>query len=293
LDAIITLTTDFGARDPYVAEMKGAILGIARTAGRAVQLVDVTHEVARHDVVEGALALEAAAPFFPRDTVHVAVIDPGVGTARRGIAVAARGQVFVGPDNGVLTPFVSGTEWRAFELAAPEYRLPSVSRTFHGRDVFGPAAAHVAVGVDVRHLGPAVTDPVRLAWPMARERGGRIEGVVIHVDRFGNLVTSLLAEAVAERLGAGVRVSVAGRAIPLVRTYGDVERGGLAALAGSGGRLEIAVREGSAAAVLRARRGTRVVVSPTSSSGTTLSSRTRPSSRTRTSQTTRRVRRRS
>src|SRR3989442_15537505 len=122
--------------------MKGAILGIIRTAGRAVQLVDLTHEVARHDVVEGALALEAAAPFFPGGTVHVAVIDPGVGTARRGIAVAARGQVFVGPDNGVFTPFLSGAGWRAFELAAPEYRLPAVRPTVPRRDVFAPCVDH-------------------------------------------------------------------------------------------------------------------------------------------------------
>ena len=187
MDIIITLTTDFGVRDPYVAEMKGAILGIARAAGATVQLVDVTHEVARHDVVEGALALEAAAPFFPRGTVHVAVIDPGVGTARRGIAVAARDQVFIGPDNGVFTPFLSGRDWRAFELAVTAYRLPAVSRTFHGRDLFAPAAAHVAVGVDVARLGPALTDPVRLAWDRGRERAGTIEGAVIHVDRFGNL----------------------------------------------------------------------------------------------------------
>src|SRR5438046_8471794 len=265
LDVIVTLTTDFGVRDPYVAEMKGAILGIARAAGATVQLVDVTHEVARHDVVEGALALEAAAPFFPRGTVHVAVIDPGVGTARRGIAVAARDQVFVGPDNGVFTPFLSETGWRAFELAAPEYRLPAVSRTFHGRDVFAPAAAHVATGVDVARLGPVVSDRVRREWPGARARGGAIEGAVIHVDRFGNLVTSLSADAIAEP----AVVRVAGRVIPLVGTYGDLARGGLGALVGSSGRLEIAVREGSAAAVLRARRGTRVIVSPTSSSRTT------------------------
>ena len=270
MDAIVTLTTDFGVRDPWVAEMKGAILGIARTAGRAVQLVDVTHEVARHDVVEGALALEAAAPFFPRGTVHLAVIDPGVGTARRGIAVAARGQVFVGPDNGVFTPFLSGTGWRAFELAAPEYRLPAVSRTFHGRDVFAPAAAHVAIGVDVARLGPVVTDPVRLPWAAARARGGAIEGTVIHVDRFGNLVTSIAADAIGE----GAVVRVAKRAIPLVGTYGDLAPGGLGGLVGSSGRLEIAVREGSAAATLRARRGTRVIVSPTSSSRATASSRT-------------------
>jgi len=271
LDTIITLTTDFGVRDPYVAEMKGAILGIARAAGATVQLVDVTHEVARHDVVEGALALEAAAPFFPRGTVHVAVIDPGVGTARRGIAVAARDQVFIGPDNGVFTPFLSGRDWRAFELAVPAYRLPAVSRTFHGRDLFAPAAAHVAVGVDVARLGPALTDPVRLAWDRGRERAGTIEGAVIHVDRFGNLVTSLFADA----LRPGSVVRVAGRTIPVVGTYGDLPRGGLGALAGSSGRLEIAVCEGSAAAVLRARRGTRVIVSRTSSSRTTTRARRR------------------
>jgi len=302
LDIIITLTTDFGVRDPYVAEMKGAILGIARAAGATVQLVDVTHEVARHDVVEGALALEAAAPFFPRGTVHVAVIDPGVGTARRGIAVAARDQVFIGPDNGVFTPFLSGRDWRAFELAVTAYRLPAVSRTFHGRDLFAPAAAHVAVGVDVARLGPALTDPVRLAWDRSRERAGTIEGAVIHVDRFGNLVTSLFADA----LRPGSVVRVAGRTIPVVGTYGDLPRGGLGALAGSSGRLEIAVREGSAAAVLRARRGTRVIVSRTSSSRTSSSgtspSQTSPSqispsqissSRISSSRTTTRARRRS
>jgi S-adenosyl-L-methionine hydrolase (adenosine-forming) len=292
LDTIITLTTDFGVRDPYVAEMKGAILGIARAAGATVQLVDVTHEVARHDVVEGALALEAAAPFFPRGTVHVAVIDPGVGTARRGIAVAARDQVFIGPDNGVFTPFLSGRDWRAFELAVPADRLPAVSRTFHGRDVFAPAAAHVAVGVDVAGLGPALTDPVRLAWDRGRERAGMIEGTVIHVDRFGNLVTSLFADAL--RQGSVVRV--AGRTIPVVGTYGDLPRGGLGALAGSSGRLEIAVREGSAASVLRARRGTRVIVSRTSSSRTSSSGTSSSgisSDRISSSRTTTRARRRS
>jgi S-adenosylmethionine hydrolase len=288
LDTIVTLTTDFGVRDPYVAEMKGAILAIARTAGRAVQLVDVTHEVARHDVVEGALALEAAAPFFPRGTVHVAVIDPGVGTARRGIALAARHQIFVGPDNGVFTPFLSGTGWRAFELTAVEYRLPAVSRTFHGRDVFAPAAAHLALGVDLARLGPPVTDPVRLGWPGARAHGRVIEGAVIHVDRFGNLVTSVSADLV----GKDAVVRVAGRQIPWVGTYGDVAQGRLGALAGSSGRLEIAVREGSAAAVLRARRGTRVIVSPTSSSSRTTRSRT-TRNRTTSSPTTRRTRGRS
>lgn len=261
--AIVTLTTDFGCREAWVAAMKGVILGIARTALQTVELVDVTHEVAPHDVLEGALALEAAAPFFPPGTVHLAVVDPGVGTARRGLAVVAREQVFIGPDNGLFTPFLGGGAWTAWEVAAPEYRRDAVSRTFHGRDVFAPAAAHIATGVDPSRLGPPVTDPVRLAWPAPGEVGGAVAGVVLHVDRFGNLVTSVRAEAVAGLPGRGATVKVAGRTVELVGTYGELGRGKLGALVGSSGRLEIAVREGSAARALKARRGTPVVVSRT------------------------------
>lgn len=256
MGAIVTLTTDFGTRDAYVAAMKGAILGIARS----VRLVDVTHEIAPHDVAGGALALEAAAPYFPPGIVHVAVVDPGVGTARRGLAVVARGQVFVGPDNGLFTPFVGASGWTAFELADPQYRLSVVSRTFHGRDVFAPAAAHVAAGVDPSRLGPRVTDPVRLAWPEGRPTQRGVAGVVVHVDRFGNLVTSIRAEALEALCGDAV-VAVAGRRLGLVETYADLARGRAGALVGSSGRIEIAVREGSAARTLRAARGTRVVLS--------------------------------
>jgi hypothetical protein len=261
--AIVTLTTDFGVRDPWVAEMKGVILGIARAARQTIELVDVTHEVASHEVMEGALALEAAAPFFPPGTVHVAVIDPGVGTARRAIAVAAREHVFIGPDNGLFTPFLAGADWRAWEVTNAEFRLPAVSRTFHGRDVFAPAAAHVATGVEPARLGPPVTDPVRLAWPEARTLAGRVAGTVIHVDRFGNLVTSIRAEAVVRAVGAAAVVRVAGRSLPLVGAYGELAPGSGGALVGSSGRLEIAIREGSAARLLKARRGTPVIVSPT------------------------------
>jgi S-adenosylmethionine hydrolase len=257
--ALITFTTDFGLRDPYVAEMKGVILGIA---GAAVQLVDITHEVQRHDVAEAALALEAAAPFFPAGTIHLAVVDPGVGTSRRGLAVAARGQLFVGPDNGLLTPFLAGDEWSAFELASPEHRLPVVSRTFHGRDVFAPAAAHLAGGLAPGRLGPVVGDPVRLAWAEMREVAGAIAGSVVHVDRFGNLVTSIHADSVAG-LGEETRLRVSGRLVRMVGTYGDLDRGEVGVLRGSSGRLEIAAREASAAALLKARRGTPVLVSRT------------------------------
>ncbi len=259
--AVITLTTDFGTRDTYVAEMKGVILSIARDA----HLVDITHEVTPHDVLEGALALQAAAPRFPAATIHVGVVDPGVGTARRGLAVAAGDQMLVGPDNGLFTPFLDDRPWQAFELRAAEFRLADVSHTFHGRDIFAPAAAHLARGVEPARLGPPVTDPVRLRWPGLRVSEGRVGGAVVHVDRFGNLVTSIPADAIAS-LGSGVTVRIAGKSLPLVRTYGDLGRKDLGALLGSSNRLEIAVNAGSAAKTLRAGRGTPVVVSRTSSS---------------------------
>jgi hypothetical protein len=241
--------------------MKAAILRITR----AVHIVDVTHDVAPHDVTEGALALEAAAPHFPAGTVHVAVVDPGVGTGRRGLAVASAGAVFIGPDNGLFTPFLVA-DWHAVELRAEEFRLPVVSRTFHGRDVFAPAAAHVTLGVELARLGPPVSDPVRLSWPEVREVSGAVAGAVVHVDRFGNLVTSIHAQAL-ETLGPDVTIRIAGRTLPLIGTYGDLPAGRGGALIGSSNRLEIAVREASAAAVLGARRGTAVVVSAREGSG--------------------------
>ena len=260
---IVTLTTDFGLRDAYVAEMKGVMLGIAHAARQGLQFVDVTHDIERHDITEGALALEAVAPYFPAGTVHLAVVDPGVGTARRGMAVAAGNQIFVGPDNGLFSPFLEGANWRAFDLEAPDYRLQVVSRTFHGRDVFAPAAAHLAMGVDIARLGSPISDPVRLPWPEVREVAGSVAGAVVHTDRFGNLITSIHARSV-EPLDARLTIRVGGREVPLVGTYGDLQTGRPGALVGSGGRLEIAVREGSAETLLRARRGTPVVVSRTS-----------------------------
>ena len=260
--AVISLTTDFGTRDTYVAEMKAAILSITRD----VHVVDITHEIPPQDVLAGALALEAAAPWFPPATIHVAVVDPGVGTARRGLAVTAGGRTFVGPDNGLFTPFLAGAGWRAFELTAAEYRGPHVSRTFHGRDVFAPAAAHLAGGLEPHRLGPAVTDPVRLTWPEVLVAEGKIGGAVLHIDRFGNLVTSIPGEALTS-LGPEITVRVAGKTLPLVRTYGELKRGNPGALVGSGNRLEIAVNAGSAAKTLRAGRGTPVVVSRTSPAG--------------------------
>lgn len=264
MSAIITLTTDFGTRDAYVAEMKGVMLEIAAAAGRQLHLVDVTHDVAAHDVTEAALALDAAAPYFPAGSVHVAVVDPGVGTDRRALVVQTERALLVGPDNGIFTPFLDGSAaWRAWEVRAPEYRLAAVSRTFHGRDVFAPAAAYLATGIAPERFGPRVLDPRRLSWPTVRAVAGAVAGAVLHVDRFGNLVTSIRAETLAE-LGRGVRVRLGGRALPVVGTYADLEPGQAGVLVGSSGRLEVAVREGSAAAQFKARRGTPIVVSRSS-----------------------------
>lgn len=256
MTAIITLTTDFGTRDSYVAEMKAAVLAL----NRAVHLVDVTHDIGAQDVLEGALVLEAAAPRFPPGTIHVAVVDPGVGSARRGLVVSAGGQFFVGPDNGLFTPIYTG-RWEAFDLQAPEYRARVVSRTFHGRDVFAPAAAHLALGVPPPRFGPPVRDPVVLPWPTARPIAGGVAGSVLYGDRFGNLVTSI-DRATVEGLTAEapVVVAIAGHRLPLVETYSDLAPRGAGGLIGSRDRLEIAVRDGSAAARFRARRGMPVVV---------------------------------
>ena len=262
--AVVTLTTDFGIRDPYVAEMKGVMLGLSPE----LRLVDITHEVDSHDIMGAALVLDAASPFFPPGTVHLAVVDPDVGTARRGLVVTTESASFVAPDNGLLTPILVRGDWRAFALEAPELRLPRVSRTFHGRDVFAPAAAHLARGLDPARFGRMVDDPVRLPWPDVSAVGGSVAGAVMHVDRFGNLITSISAEAV-EELGAEASIHIAGRRVPLVGTYADLPPGGVGALVGSSNRLEVAVRQGSAAAVLRARRGTPVAVSRGTASTTT------------------------
>jgi len=250
---IITLTTDFGRRDPFVGIMKGVILSICPTA----RLVDLTHAVEPQDVLGASLALAAALPFFPAGTVHLVVVDPGVGGRRRPLAVRTGGHYFVGPDNGVLTPALGGPRWTAVALTAPEYRLPEVSRTFHGRDVFAPAAAYLAAGVPLERLGAMVADPVRAPVPGSRLEGDVLVGEVLAVDRFGNLITSIEAGQLAALAGDGpVAVEVSGRPVAgLVEAYAAGEDGQPAAIIGSTGRFEIFVRGGSAREALGVGRG--------------------------------------
>jgi S-adenosylmethionine hydrolase len=250
---LITLLTDFGAGSGYPAQMKGVILGRLPQA----RLVDLSHEVPHFDVLAGALLLEACAPRFPLHAVHCAVVDPGVGTPRRPLClVDGAGRRFVGPDNGLFTPFL-GDGARAFALENREVVPEPESATFQGRDLFAPVAAWLAGGGAPGRLGPPVPDPVRLRWPEPQHEAGGLRGEVLLADPFGNLLTSLRSV----HLPSGpLAVEVAGRPARVVRTYGDARVGELVALVGSSGRLEIAVREGSAARVLGLGRGASVTV---------------------------------
>jgi S-adenosylmethionine hydrolase len=243
---VIVLLTDFGQRDPYVGAMKGAILSVCPEA----TLVDLLHEVPPHDVFAGALALDAAYRHFPEGTVFVAVVDPGVGSERRPIAIGAGGWLFVGPDNGLFTFVLDAHPSALVHLLAEAslFRDP-VSPVFHGRDLFGPVAGRLAGGLPLDEVGPRVADPVRLELPPKVRTEAGWEGAVVHVDRFGNLITNIL-EADLRRLAGhrldALEVGLGGRWLPLARSYSDVEVGRACALIGSTGRVEVAVHRGRA-----------------------------------------------
>jgi S-adenosylmethionine hydrolase len=251
---IITLTTDFGLRDSFVGTMKGVILGIAPES----QIVDVAHEIAPGDVRAGAFALMTAAPFFPPATIHVVVVDPGVGSARKAISIRTRRAIFLGPDNGVLSWALKGEESpevRAVEN--PEVILPRVSATFHGRDVFAPAAGWLARGGEFADFGPELNSFQRLGWPgpITVPEGWKTE--VIHVDIYGNAITALPAEQTAGmdhvRLPGGQR-------IPFQPFYSAVPEGSPLAVLGSSGFVEVAINHGNAAKELRLVPGTPLTI---------------------------------
>lgn len=252
---VIALLTDFGLQDHYVGTMKGVMTGICPDAS----LIDLTHDVPPQDVFAGALELAAAYRFFPAGTVFLCVVDPGVGSSRRAIAARAGTYTFVAPDNGLVSLAVGEAPVDAVELTNPKYALEPVSRTFEGRDRFAPAAAWLAAGVELASCGRRINDIVRIELPPVWAAGAVVDGEVIRVDRFGNLVTNIRS-GVLDRLGHdGARdMTIAGRSIPIVSTYADVARGEAAALVGSSGYLEISVNGGSAATALGSGRGTPV-----------------------------------
>lgn len=255
---IITLLTDFGIADAFVGVMKGVILGIAPHA----HLVDLTHEVPPQAVTVAAFLLETAWREFPPTTIHLVVVDPGVGSARRALAAAGPRGRFVAPDNGVLTPVLEAGEATAVHaLTRPEFFRHPVSGTFHGRDIFAPVAGHLANGVSLAALGPPVPDAVLLALPRSEPRpDGGAAGEVLHVDRFGNLMTNLPAALVTAGRGIPV-VTVAGRQIRgLAESYAAAPSDRPGAIVGSAGTVEVFLRGGSAAALLGVDRGAPVIL---------------------------------
>ena len=243
---LITLLTDFGTADGYVAEMKGVLLSAVPDA----TLVDVAHDIAPQDVEGARLAVARYWRRYPPGTVHLVVIDPAVGTGRAALAIESDGRYLVGPDTGALSPALLAASARVVKLAIPR----TAAATFHGRDVFAPAAAHLAAGLPLDALGaPFDGALVRRTPEPRRTADGGVAGEIIHIDRFGNAVTNLLAPQ-------GGEVEVAGRALRIARTYADAPQGGYVALTGSSGLIEIARRDGSAAAGLNLGRGMQVVL---------------------------------
>jgi S-adenosyl-L-methionine hydrolase (adenosine-forming) len=259
---VIALLSDFGGTDHYAGTMKGVMLGICPD----VTLVDITHHIPAHDVLEGALQLAAAYRYFPAGTIFLAIVDPGVGSSRRGIAVEAGDYRFVAPDNGVLTEVLRETPPRkVVELSERRYARPTVSRTFEGRDRFAPAAAWLAKGVQLPALGRPAGDIVRRDIPAAAVTEDGLQGTILRVDRFGNLVTNLERRDV-ERFAQGhaVAIEAAGHPVPrLVATYADIPAGEVCALYGSTDHLEFAENGASAATRLGLGRGAPVRVTRT------------------------------
>ena len=256
--SIITLTTDFGTDSPYVAQMKGAIL----TLNPQATVVDVTHAIPPQDVHAGSLALEQVVAYFPAGTIHIAVVDPGVGTRRPLVYAKLSDQHFLAPDNGLLTHVIQRqSATQVIRLQEPQYWRASVSATFHGRDILAPVAAHLSLGLEPHRLGPPHAGLVALDLPQPQRVADGIEGSVIGIDSFGNLLTNIPAESLHDRERSACKVLCRERVIDgIVHTYGYASPGTLVALIGSHGALEIAVVRGNAASELSAHVGDEVAV---------------------------------
>ncbi len=245
---LITLTTDFGTSDYFVGAMKGVIATLAPAAG----VVDITHEITPYNILEGAFVISEAAPYFPKGTIHVVVVDPGVGSERRAIVAEIGGQYFVAPDNGVLSMILARGPHKVRVISNPKLALKDVSRTFHGRDIFAPAAAHLANGVKPAQFGKQINDHVQIEGIAPTQVSGNAwRGTILKADHFGNLVTNFhIAEFNAIKTNPFVMRAGRTKIRRLALTFSDTERGELAVVVGSAGYLEITANQASAAEAL-------------------------------------------
>jgi len=256
--SIITLTTDFGLRDPYVAEMKAVILNISPNT----VIVDVSHEIEKFNIRMGAYTMACAAPYFPTGTIHVAVVDPDVGTKRKAILVQTERAYFIEPDNGILALAARKQSIKhVYEISNRKLMLPNVSGTFHGRDIFAPAAAYLAKGVPPKEFGTELSEIEKPAFANVSRRASRLIGEIIHVDGFGNVITNFAAEDV-ESMKAKVFINIKLNDVSLklkfCRTYGDAKKQELLAIIGSHGFMEISMNKDNAAQKLKAKSGDKI-----------------------------------
>ena len=256
---MITLTSDFGLKDPYVAEMKGVILNINPNA----TIIDITHDVEKFDIRMGAFMLTSVAPYFPKDTVHLAVVDPGVGTERRAILVQTKQGFFVGPDNGILMLAATnqGIE-HTYELSNPKFMLPKVSDTFHGRDIFAPAAAYLDIGVKSAEFGPEVAVEVMPEFTRVKREAGSLIGVILHIDGFGNIITNISQKEMNQARAVNIKLHNISLNITIGKTFSQAKTREAIALIGSHGFLEIALNQVSAADKFHAAVGKKIEVTP-------------------------------
>ncbi|MTI88553.1 MAG: SAM-dependent chlorinase/fluorinase [Balneolaceae bacterium] len=258
MSQIITLTTDFGLQDYYVSAMKAVMLGLAPEA----RLIDVSHDIPPQDIMAGAWVIRNSALLFPEGTVHLVVVDPGVGTSRNPIALKIEDQFFVGPDNGIFSLFYDEFEVEAYKLNKKEFWREHPSNTFHGRDVFAPVAAHLGNGTPIGQLGDPVDDLVTYHWavPLADKDG--LQGWIVHIDRFGNLVTNIPDDLVKDTIDSGeVKIYVGNTMLAkFVNTFGEVEEGEPAAYIGSSGMLEIGINKGNASKMLSVDKGAQISI---------------------------------
>ena len=251
---IVTLLSDFGSTDGYVAQMKGTILDHCPSA----VITDISHEVERHNIPMGSFLLETTAPYFPKDTIHVAVVDPGVGSARKAIVIESKSALFIGPDNGLMARASEKAGVKSIhEIREKEFQREAVSSTFHGRDVFAYAAGLIAAGRRPEEVGPRVPKMETLDLPPPKLSGNTCSCHVLHVDGFGNVITDVsevMIRNIPAKLGSRVNIRSGTRKLQAeyARSYYEVDKGAMAVLLGSQGFLELAVREGSASEKLKA-----------------------------------------
>lgn len=256
MSQVITLTSDFGLQDHYVSAMKAVILGISPQA----RLIDISHDIPPQDIMAGAWVTRNSAFLFPPNTVHLVVVDPGVGTDRRAIVLKVGDQYFVGPDNGIFSLLYAEFECKAFHLNNSKYWRETQSRTFHGRDIFAPVAAHLSNGVEPEKLGEEIKDLVQYHWAVPIGDKDGLQGWIVHIDRFGNLVSNISEKLLEEKVGRRkVKVYIGNTIIDhMVNTFGDVEEGDPAAFIGSSGMLEIGVNKGNAAKLFGVYKGAQI-----------------------------------